>query len=534
LIVGKHNEPPFENPSARLSGFTPVSRRRFIRDAAASAAAFPLLVRAQRESDDGQRLFRHGVASGDPLSDRVILWTRVTPPSSRSATSPLAVRWQIATDERMTDVVGRGTVDAALERDFTVKVDAGSLRPGRTYYYAFDAGGEQSPIGRTRTLPTDGNRLRLATVSCSNYPAGYFNVYRCVANRDDLDAVVHVGDYIYEFGDGAYGNASDIGRAPLPRTASVTLDEYRQRYAVYRSDIDLQAAHQRHAFIAVWDDHESANNAWSGGAGGHTDANGPWAVRREAAYRAYMEWMPIREASSGGIHLYRGFRIGTLADLIMLDTRTFRDKQALSTDTATLARPDRSMLGAGQEAWLFDQLRTSQRGTTTWRILGQQVLFAPLTPPGAPVLEVDAWEGYPAARARLLDFIGTERITNVVVLTGDIHSSWASDVPRDQLLGYQASTGAGSLAVEFVTPAISSPPLFSIAGVRERAPLLRLFAPQVKYLDGERRGYALVDITPERVITEWYHVPTVTERTPMETRSARFVCERGSARLVAG
>jgi alkaline phosphatase D len=289
-------------------------------------------------------------------------------------------------------------------------VDAGSLRPGRTYYYAFDAGGEQSPIGRTRTAadrrqsPAAGQRLVLELPR------------RGTSTSTDVSRIAmismpssNVGDYIYEFGDGAYGNASDIGRAPLPRTPrSVTLDEYRQRYAVYRSDIDLQAAHQRHPFIAVWDDHESANNAWSGGAGGHTDADGSWAVRREAAYRAYMEWMPIREASSGGIHLYRGFRIGTLADLIMLDTRTFRDKQALSTDTATLARPDRSMLGAAQEAWLFDQLRTSQRGTTTWRILGQQVLFAPLTPPGAPVLEVDAWEGYPAARARLLDFIGTE------------------------------------------------------------------------------------------------------------------------------
>jgi alkaline phosphatase D len=517
-----------------VSRLAPVSRRRFLQDAAAATAALPLFGRAAREQEDGRQLFRHGVASGDPLSDRIILWTRITPPSSVLSSSPLTVRWRIATNETLTDVVASGVADAPHERDYTVKVDAGNLRPAATYYYAFDAGGEQSPTGRTRTLPIDTGRLRLATVSCSNYPAGYFNVYRAVANRDDLDAVVHVGDYIYEFGDGVYGNASSIGRAPLPRNEAITLNDYRTRYAVYRSDIDLQAAHHRHPFIAVWDDHELANDAWAGGAATHTAAKGDWAVRQAAAYRAYLEWMPIRESSSSGIHLYRSFRIGPLADLIMLDTRGLRDRQATSSDTATLSNPARSILGAAQETWLFDQLRTSQRGSTTWRILGQQVLFAPLTPPGVPVLEVDAWDGYPAARGRLLDFLSTERIGNVVVLTGDIHSSWGNDVPRDQLFGYQASTGAGSLAVELVTPAISSPPLFSIAGIRERAPLLRLAAPHVKYLDGERRGYVLLDITPERVIADWYHVPTVTERTAMEAHSVRLVCERGSSRLTPG
>jgi len=162
-----------------------------------------------------------------------------------------------------------------------VKVDAGGLRPGRIYYYAFDAAGERSTIGRTRTLPQDDvSRLRLASISCSNYPAGYFNVYRCVARRTDLDAVLHLGDYIYEFANGVYGDGSDSGRVPMPAGEASTLADYRRRYASYRSDVDLQAAHAAHPFIAVWDDHESANNAWSGGAGGHTDANGPWAVRR--------------------------------------------------------------------------------------------------------------------------------------------------------------------------------------------------------------------------------------------------------------
>ena len=494
--------------------------------------SLPLVVRAQNGGEI--RLFRHGVASGDPLPDRVILWTRVTPPPTRSATGPIQVRWQLADDERLASVVASGTTEASAARDFTVKVDAGGLRPGQTYYYAFDAGGEQSPVARTRTLPAQADRVRLATVSCANYATGYFNVYRCLANRDELDAIVHLGDYIYEFANGVYGDASEIGRVPLGDGEAATLDQYRARYAAYRSDPDLQAVHARHPFVTVWDDHESANNAWAGGSESHTAAKGSWPVRQMEAYRAYLEWMPIRESSDAGIHLYRGFRIGTLADLVMLDTRALRDKQATSTDTAMLADPARSILGRTQESWLFDQLRTSQRGGTTWRLLGQQVVFAPVTPPGVPVLQVDAWDGYPAARGRVLDFFSAEKISNVVVLTGDIHSSWASDIPRDQIFGYQAATGAGSLAVEIVTPAISSPPLFSIQGVRERVPLLRLAAPHVKYLDGDHRGYVLLDITHDRVTADWYHVSTVTQRTDRETRSARYVCERGGNRLVTG
>jgi alkaline phosphatase D len=509
-----------------------ISRRAFLLEATAAALSVPLAVRAQNRDD--RELFRHGVASGDPLPDRVILWTRVTPPPTRSAIGPIQVRWQLATDERLASVVASGTTAASPDRDFTVKVDAGGLRPGQPYYYAFDAGGEQSPVGRTRTLPAQADRVRLATVSCANYASGYFNVYRCLADRDELDAIVHLGDYMYEFANGVYGDASEIGRVPLDDGEAVTLDQYRARYAAYRSDPDLQAVHARHPFITIWDDHESANNAWSGGAESHTAARGAWPARQMEAYRAYREWMPIRESSEAGIHLYRGFRIGTLADLIMLDTRALRDRQTTSTDAATLADPSRSILGRTQESWLFDQLRRSQRGGTTWRLLGQQVIFAPVTPPGVPVLQVDAWDGYPAARGRVLDFLSTETISNLVILTGDIHSSWASDIPRNPIFGYQSATGAGSLAVEIVTPAISSPPLFSIEGVRERVPLLRIAAPHVKYLDGDHRGYVLLDITRERVIADWYHVPTVSERTDRETQAARYVCERGASRLVTG
>jgi alkaline phosphatase D len=492
----------------------------------------PLAVRAEQAAPEPtQRTFRHGVASGDPLTDRVMLWTRVTPPATRSSTGPIDVQWQIASDEKLGQVVARGTAQAAAERDFTVKVDAGSLQPGRRYYYAFTTGGERSPIGRTKTLPDRADRLRFGSVSCSNYPAGYFNVYRCLANRLDLDAVFHLGDYIYEFANGRYGDGSASGRVPLPPGEATTLEDYRSRYATYRSDVDLQEAHRQHPFIVVWDDHESANDAWSGGAGNHDPSKGDWATRLTAAYRAYLEWMPIRESNGAGIRLYRSFRFGDLADLIMLDTRGLRDQQVPGNDFKRLADPARSLLGAAQETWLFDQLRTSQRAGSRWRIMGQQVLFATLAFPGLPVGNPDVWDGYIPARNRIFDQLASDKITDVAILTGDIHSSWAFDVPRNPWNGYDPTTGAGSVAVELVTPAISSPPFFASPELRERAAKLRPLARHLKFLEGEKNGYTLIDVTRDRIQAEWYHVETVARRTDAEAKAASFVCERGSSRL---
>ena len=510
-----------------------ITRRKFIQGAAASAALIPLAVRAEQSAPDpAVRLFRHGVASGDPLTDRVILWTRVTPPATRSGTGPIDVQWVIASDDGLQQVVARGTSQAAVERDFTVKVDAGGLRPGRTYHYGFVAAGERSPIGRTKTLPERTDRLRVASVSCSNYPAGYFNVYRCIANRPDFDAVVHLGDYIYEFANGRYGDGSASGRVPLRAGEASSLEDYRDRYATYRSDIDLQEAHRQHPFIAVWDDHESANDAWSGGAGNHNPlSQGSWATRLAGAYRAYLEWMPIRESSDSKIHLYRSFRFGDLADLVMLDTRGLRDQQAIGTDTKMLLDPSRSLLGAAQEGWFFDELRASQRAGSRWRVIGQQILFTPLSPPGFPVADTDVWDGYAPARNRVFDLLAAEKITNVAVLTGDIHSSWAMDVPRNPWTAYDPATGAGSVAVELVTPAISSPPFFSSPELRQRAALLRPFARHLKFLEGEHNGYILLDITRERIQADWYHVDSVAQRSETESKVASFVCEHDSSRL---
>ena len=517
-----------------------LTRRQFLWSAAATAAlsspklshAWPLALQAPANPEFAGGRFRHGVASGDPLADRVILWTRVTPPDEVAAAA-VDVRWRVATDERILQVVAQGTARTGRERDFTVKVDAGGLQPGRPYYYVFEAGGDRSPVGRTRTLPAGAvDRVRLASLCCSNYPAGFFNVYRCVANRDDLDAVVHVGDYIYEFENGRYGDGSGLLRIPEPRKEAVTLSDYRIRYATYRTDPDLQEAHRRHPFIAVWDDHELTNDAWLDGAVNHNPetGEGDWPTRRAAAYQAYLEWMPIREVPGGDIHLYRSFRFGTLVDLVMLDTRALRDQQVATTDLEGLANPRRSILGAPQEEWLFNELRASQRAGTGWRVLGQQVMFARVAQPGRGALISDSWEGYQPARDRVLDFLSAERVRDVAILSGDMHSSWAFDVPRNPWEGYDRG-GQGSLAVELLAPAISSPPLFTSPEMRDRSVLLRALLPHLKFLEGDSRGYVLLDITRAQLRGEWYFVPTVLERSAAETRAAAFVCERGSAHL---
>ena len=524
----------------------PLTRRQFLWSAAAavgsarglahdSKTTVSDLLYAQSSGDAAPSLFRHGVASGDPLADRVMLWTRVTSANPRS-TAPIDVRWRVGTDPLVERTIAEGTTQTTGARDFTVKVDAGGLEPGRPYYYVFESGADRSPIGRTRTLPAgDVDRVRLASVCCANYPTGFFNVYRCLANRTDLDAVVHLGDYIYEFENLSPNDEGRYLRIPEPRREAVTLSDYRLRYATYRTDPDLLEAHRQHPFIAVWDDHEIANDAWSGGAANHNPGRGEgdWTTRQASAYRAYLEWMPIREAAGSDMRLYRRFRFGTLVDLLMMDTRGLRDKQVAASDLDGLVNPNRTILGAAQEAWLFDELRSSQRAGTGWRLLGQQVMFSRVVPPGRSVLVSDTWEGYQASRDRVLDFLAAERVRDVAILSGDLHSSWAFDVARDPWSGYQGASGEGSQAVEFLAPAISSAPLFTNPGRRELAPLLRALSPHVKFLDGDRRGYVLLDITKTQLQGEFYLVPDVTTRSTAETRAAAFVCERGSAHLAS-
>ena len=482
------------------------TRRDFLTSTAVSMASLRLVaidrVFAQAGSD---AVFRHGIASGDPLRDRVVLWTRATPGAPQETVD---VDWMIARDTRMTRLIARGRQRTSEERDYTVKIDAVALEPGTTYYYRFAARGAMSPIGRARTLPArPTRRVRLAIASCANLPFGFFNAYARIADRADLDAVVHLGDYIYPYANNSYQNRAEgdgrpLGRVPMPDRAIATLDDYRTRYAQYREDPDLQAAHRQHAFIAVWDDHDPR----SGGGG---DAH------RAAARRAWREWMPVRESLDGEVRMYRQFAFGDLADLLMLDTRLEgRDPQALRTHIADLERPSRQMLGAGQEAWLYDTLRDSRAAGRPWQVLGQQVMFAPPVPAGTPSPASDTWDGYRAARARVFDMAASAQVKHLLVLTGDAHSSWAYDLARHPFARatYDPDTGRGAIGSEIVSPAVTSPG----GPAADKIPALEAAQPHLKYVLGHERGYVVLDLTPERLQADYWVVSSIAERTASE------------------
>jgi alkaline phosphatase D len=482
--------------------------------------------------------FLHGVASGDPGPDRVILWTRVTPEPGRELDS-VAVTWRLARDPQLRDIAAQGVVDANPARDHTVKLDPVGLEPGAAYWYQFEARGSRSPIGRTRTLPVGRvERVRLGFCSCANLPQGHFNAYGALARRNDLDAVLHLGDYLYEYGNGEYGDGTALGRVPEPAHEIVSLGDYRRRHAQYKRDPELQELHRQHAVVAVWDDHESANNSWMGGAENHGLGEGDWQVRKRAAIRAYLEWMPVREMPGAGsdsrdARIYRGFRFGDLADLWMLDTRLVGRSAPLERDLAApWDDPNRSLLGAAQEAWLLEQLSRSAEDGVGWRVLGQQVFFSPLAMPGKTP-NPDAWDGYPVARARLLDRIERDAIENVVVLTGDIHSSWALDVARTPFdpATYDRATGRGSLAVEFVAPAVSSSALGTFPRAVEAFRDAEKTHPHLHWLDMDRQGYGLLDLERGRAQGEWWFVETVREARLDERFARAFRTRAGRSHL---
>lgn len=521
----------------------PLTRRALLTGSAAAVAALGL----GRAGAAPGTPFAHGVASGDPLPDGVVLWTRVTPRNPE----PVGVHWVLARDPRLVDVVARGNVVATPDADWTVKVDPRGLTPATTYFYGFRAYGEDSPVGRTRTAATQADRLRMAVVSCSSYAAGFFNPYARIADRDDLDVVLHLGDYIYESG-------SSSTRRHVPSREIVSLQDYRSRYAQYRSDPDLQRAHQQHPWVVVWDDHESANNAWRDGAGAHSPSTeGPWEVRKSAATRAYAEWMPIRlpdPTDPGTIH--RRLSFGGLVDLLMLDTRLQRLQP--ETRTGTFDRgsddPARSMLGAEQKAWLIDELGASVERGTAWRFLGQQTMISPhRNDPSQPPLPylpeevveaagvrqgggnegADNWGAYRVERDEVIDVL--RRTGDVVVLTGDIHTAWGCDVVEDPYdpLRYDPVTGRGSAAVELVCTSVTSHNLEE--SQPESAPVLnaavRAGNPNVQHVDLGGHGYVLADVTPDRVLAQWWKTGTARRRSTTETLSASLQCLRGSAHL---
>ena len=477
-------------------------------------------------------VFQHGVASGDPLADRVILWTRTE--------GPHKLRWVVAEDPALERVVASGEGATSAEADFTFKVDATGLAPARDYFYAFETGTERSPVGRTRTLPHGPTEhVRLAVYSCAKYSAGYFNGYARIAERD-LDFVVCLGDYIYEYGNNEKGLGAKIGRAFEPDHECRSLDDYRTRYKQYRRDPDVQALHLRHPLIAIVDDHEMCNDTWREGAGKHDPAtDGPWEERKESALQAWREWLPVRVGYKEPI--YRAFRVGDLFDLVLLDTRTQRDKQAAPPEAD---REDRTLLGREQFEWLTERLRTSE---TRWRLIGNGVLICQVDSGfNAPEIddelselgvltkreygpEPDQWDGYPAERRRLLTDVRRNAVRNTVFLSGDVHSSWAADLKLDP-----HDEEEDSIGVEFATTSMTSENLDDEMGWEPRTRSIEVEDeivkdnPHIYFAEFDSHGYMTLDVTPQRVRTEWWYVEGIPERVDGERLGASWEVADGA------
>lgn len=562
--------------------------------------------------------FTHGVASGDPLQDRVILWTRVVPDS---LTKRLTVTWQVAGDENFDDIVATGRAYASIKSDFTVKVDATGLTAGRTYYYRFMAADATSQTGRTRTLPAGKTEnFSLAAVSCSNYPQGFFHVYAEVA-KADIDVVLHLGDYIYEYPAGTYSNeyaTGTLGREVAPKGEIIALEDYRTRYGLYRTDPDLQAVHAAHPFICVWDDHEVANDTWKTGAQNHNEGEGDFQKRKAAALQAYHEWLPIRDNADGDMeHIYRSFEIGDLASLIMLDTRIVGRSEPLSyskdipltsftfdftpgatpravTDSDALKKlqadgerakhlrsipvpfqmggekptpildwdaiqaigpkalpegisflPDmkrfkadvlgdktRTLLGADQSAFLDKTLAASKSAGKPWQVIGQQILTGKVGVPmvrdedieqdstsfvspeqlaqfrmlgayGLP-LNLDAWDGYPAARDALFKSFKAHA-NNVVTLAGDTHNAWAFNMK---------DADGDAVAVEFATAGVSSPGMETYLPVKPDvvADALLKASPELQFIDSQHRGWLKLSLNEHEATAEWHFINSVLDK----------------------
>ena len=475
-------------------------------------------------------LFEHGVASGDPLADGVIIWTRVTPEEP----GPVEVWWEMALDTDFLERAAQGTVSTDAELDFTVKVDVPGLVWGRNYYYRFAVQGRWSPVGRTRLAPkgNDAAKLRFGVCSCANYALGYFHGYRRMAERADLDAIIHLGDYYYEYRSNS--DDDDPVRSHEPPRETVTLDDYRTRLAQYRRDPDLQELHRQTPFIVVWDDHETANNSWVGGAENHTppdpgceqpcdpEGEGDWSDRVAAARRAFFEWIPIR--NNPDQKLYRALKYGNLADIIMIDTRIEgREKQlgALGFPPDDPNLPDQ-ILGPEQEAWLFEQLQNSR---AKWRVIGNQVLMSLWKLGPDTYGNDDQWQGY-QARNRLVGFLRENEISNVVVVTGDVHSSWAMDVTVDDG-SYTEETRDAAVAVEFVAPAISAAPGIPLS-------VAEAFAsePHVRDYEGERRGYFILDLQAQKAQSDWFLLDGVGAGEGKESPWASWAVTHGESSLV--
>ena len=504
--------------------------------------------------------FKHGVASGDPLSNALIIWTRATTSQSNFE---VTVAWELASDSQFKNIIRSGREQTDKSRDFTIKIDVQELAPNTEYFYRFMGLNTQSPIGRAKTLPINNiEQVKMAVVSCSNYPAGYFNAYTDAAKQKDLDVVLHLGDYIYEYPMGGYAteNAEKIGRQLAADNSGeiITLSDYRKRYAIYRTDQGLQALHAAAPFIAIWDDHEVTNDTYKSGAENHTPDEGDFFKRRAAAIQAYYEWLPIRPPmGEQSPQIYRTFDFGNLISLHMLDTRVIaRDKQLAYSDyknletkqmdvarfASDLNNPSRQLLGNTQLNWLTSAITKSN---AKWQVLGQQVLMTKMWLPTEifsqsdrtkipQVLKelvtikkavlankavtpeqlarvntlmpynLDAWDGYPSEREALYKSV-TALNKKLVVVAGDTHNAWH---------GTLKNAKGENVGVEFATPGVTSPGMehylaLNTAQAKQMADSLSLLINDLNYCDLSHRGYMLVTITKEQITTDWRYIDNI-------------------------
>ncbi|WP_026196063.1 alkaline phosphatase D family protein [Corynebacterium lubricantis] len=516
LIVGAAAALPTSQNTAQLVG-----------EVRASDNAYATQYQFASYSQDEYGVFMHGVASGDPLPASVILWTRVTPepgalPGSQLG-GPVQVDWEVAVDPEFTQVVRRGSETTDASQDHTVHVDPFGLNPRTTYFYRFHALGFTSPVGTTKTAPAPTeavDQLNLAVCSCANFESGYFQGYQDIADRaalGEIDLVVHMGDYLYEFASGEYPGKHGVVRTHTPMHTIRTLSDYRQRYGAYRRDASLQAAHGAVPWVVTWDDHEIADDAWEGGAKNHAQTDGDWYSRRDAAMQAYLEWLPVRGTSpSRGGKIYRSLSFGTLAEIHMLDLRSYRSAPGQFLP-ASRTDASRTIMGSEQFAWLHGRLSYSP---ATWDLIGTSVMMAPLNLKpldrsvakpladmvgidlgGTPV-NVDQWDGYVADRQRLLASLKG----NTVFLTGDIHSEWANHIEFNGEV----------VAAEFVCSSISAPNIDDLMGLPQDSQLAQLAEsvvlehnPHISHVDLDAHGYALATITESSVSMTWMRVNDV-------------------------
>ena len=542
-----------------------LSRRDFIKAVSSGAVVTTLTACGSDDSDATPTgSFEYGVASGDPTQTQVIIWTRVT-----TAASYVDVTWQVSRSEDFSTVEQSGTFTTDTSRDFTVKVDVQNLNPSTQYYYRFMVGETTSIVGMTQTLPEGSvDKASMAVVSCANYPAGYFNVYKEILKQhqtESFDVVLHLGDYIYEYGAGGYASedAARLGREPSKGTECITLDDYRKRYAQYRQDQDLQALHAALPMIAVWDDHELANDAWKNGAENHQNNEGSFVDRRAAAAAAWTEWLPVRENTFSNMLIYRQFSFGDLINLMMLDTRLVGRDQPL--DYFSLNAPtmdaigglvaqsrsaDRELLGTEQLAWLMNAFNSQD---AKWNVLGQQVLMSRMELPSSVMLamfqlfnatdeqkmdallavnsaisnyladpssdtiklpyNLDAWDGYYVERERVYE-IAKASEGHFVCLAGDTHNAWTSELK---------DVSNNPVGVEFATSSVSSPGLeeylalepVAIAQMEYTLPHL---VSELQWTDIKQRGFMRVTFTPEKAQSTWYMLSSVKDKNYQVTK----------------